>query len=142
MKIRGFYVLVWLISAISPTFCLTGSFKPQQALKAFNKAFGTFGKSLIRIPLVRAVYNTYDFWYWLPRRNLPYDRPWKLLRNNTAELLAYFQFPHNLPPYRYLGTDHPDDFFCFGLPGNTLPLGDWDPWGLQQVSEKVVRKYR
>ena len=34
------------------------------------------------------------------------------------------------------------DFFCYGLPGCTLPLGDWDPWGFQLVSESVVRKYR
>ena len=28
------------------------------------------------------------------------------------------------------------------MPGNTLPLGNWDPWGLHQVSPEVVRRYR
>ena len=28
------------------------------------------------------------------------------------------------------------------MPGNTLPLGNWDPWGLNQVPKKVVHKYR
>jgi len=53
-----------------------------------------------------------------------------------------YQIPHNLPPYRYLGRAIPDDFFCYGLPGNTLPLGNWDPWFLSQVTPKVVSKYR
>ena len=28
------------------------------------------------------------------------------------------------------------------MPGNTLPLGNWDPWGLHQVSPEIVRRYR
>ncbi len=28
------------------------------------------------------------------------------------------------------------------MPGNTLPLRNWDPWGLHQVSPEIVRKYR
>ena len=28
------------------------------------------------------------------------------------------------------------------MPGNTLPLGNWDPWGLHQISPKIVRRYR
>ena len=30
--------------------------------------------------------------------------------------------------YLLIGEGYPDDFFCYGLPGNTLPLGNWDPW--------------
>jgi len=86
--------------------------------------------------------NTYEFFYWFPRKNLPYDSPWQLLRNSTVEWLAWYQLPHNLPPYGYLGKHHPDDFFCWGLPGNTLPLGNWDPWGMQLVTPKVVKRYR
>lgn len=97
---------------------------------------------LLNNPLVRIVSNTYSFFYWLPRRNLPYDAPWTLFRNNSAQFIQWYQIPHNLPPYRYLDEGYPDDFFCWGLPGNTLPLGNWDPWGMQQVSPKVVRKYR
>ena len=37
---------------------------------------------------------------------------------------------------------YPSDFFCYGMPGNTLPLGNWDPWGLHQVSPEIVRRYR
>lgn len=97
---------------------------------------------LVNNPLTRLVYNTYSFFYWLPRRNLPYDHPWALFRNNSIQFVQWYQVPHNLPPYRYLDSGFPDDFFCWGLPGNTLPLGNWDPWGLQQVSPRVVRRYR
>ena len=97
---------------------------------------------LLNNPLSRLVSNAYSFFYWLPRKNLPYDHPWALFRNNSAEWVRWYQFPHNLPPYRFLDSGYPDDFFCWGLPGNTLPLGNWDPWGMQQVNRKVVRKYR
>ena len=30
----------------------------------------------------------------------------------------------------------------FNLHWNLIPLGNWDPWGLHQVSKKVVLKYR
>lgn len=73
---------------------------------------------------------------------MPYDLPWDLFTNTTLQWFAWYQLPHNLPPYRYLGSDFPADFFCWGLPGNTLPLGNWDPFCFQQVSEMVVRKYR
>ena len=95
-------------------------------------------------PLSRIIINTYDFFYWLPRANLLYDVPTAFWRNSTVDYLRWYQFPHNLPPYRYLDDDNEfmKSFFCFGLPGNTLPLGNWDPWGLNLVSEKVVLKYR
>lgn len=114
-------------------------------------------------PISQTVANTYSFFYWLPRRNIPYDSPWTLFKNDTAQFIAWYymvylvsmiyllltgsfcyryQIPHNLPPYRYLGKSVPQNFFCFGLPGNTLPLGNWDPWFLSQVCPKVVRKYR
>ena len=96
---------------------------------------------LTRNPIARIFINSYNFFYWLPRRNMPYDSPWELFKNSTSQFIAWYQIPHNLPPYNYLG-DYPDDFFCWGLPGNTLPLGDWDPWGFQLTSEKVVKKYR
>jgi len=94
------------------------------------------------IPGYWPIASLYSFFYWFPRKNLPYDHPWVLFKNSTTEFFQWYQLPHNLPPYRYLGEDHPEDFFCWGLPGNTLPLGDWDPVGLQQVTPKVVKKYR
>jgi hypothetical protein len=97
---------------------------------------------IVNNPLSNVVKNTYSFFYWLPRRNIPNDLPWVLFRNNSAQLIAWYQIPHNLPPYRYLGKGVPDDFFCFGLPGNTLPLGNWDPWFLHQVAPVVVKRYR
>jgi len=94
-------------------------------------------------PISRIFINSYTFFYEYPRRNIPYDRPWELFRNSTSQFIAWYQIPHNLPPYKYLGDyDYPDDLFCWGLPGNTLPLGDWDPWGFQLTSPKVVKKYR
>lgn len=100
--------------------------------------------------------NTYSFFYWLPRRNIPFDTPWKLFGthslhtlgtscalnahaifplqlthgvlvtflviagNSSSEWIAWYQLPHNLPPYIYLSEgQEPSDFFCWGLPGET-----------------------
>lgn len=93
-------------------------------------------------PLTRVFYNIYSYFYWVPKKNMPYVTPFDWVRNSSLEFIAYYQFPQNLPPYIYLGDDYPDDFFCWGLPGATLPLGNWDPFGFHQVSSKVVRKYR
>ena len=35
---------------------------------------------LLRNPIARIVSNTYEFFYWYPRKNLPYDSPWMLFR--------------------------------------------------------------
>ena len=85
---------------------------------------------------------TYSFFWNFPRKNLIYDIPWKLFTNNTIQFISWYQFPHNLPPYRYLDDGYPSDFFCYGLEGNTLPLGNWDPFGFHLVSKKVINKYR
>lgn len=98
--------------------------------------------ALTRNPIANIVKNTYSFFYWLPRRNIPYDSPWRLFGNSTSEFIAWYQWPHNLPPYIYLSNNAPDDFFCWGLPGTTLPLGNWDPWFMQNTSPAVVKKYR
>jgi hypothetical protein len=92
-------------------------------------------------PISNIITNTYSFFWQTPRRNLQYDKPWMLFRNNSAEFVQWYQWPHNLPPFVYMG-DHPADFFCYGLPGCTLPLGNYDPFGFQLVSKKVVMKYR
>ena len=97
---------------------------------------------LTRNPISNVIQNTYSFFYWLPRRNIPFDSPWEVLTNNTAEFIAWYQIPHNLPPYIYLSEGYPEDFFCWGLPGNTLPLGNWDPWFMQNTSPAVMKKYR
>lgn len=116
--------------------------KPEHLMKSIQSKFKDAAQTLTRIPLSIVVRNAYDFFYYLPRRNLLYDRPWQLFRNNTEQFLSWRQFPNQLPPYEYFGKGYPDDFFCYGLPGNTLPLGNWDPWGFQLVSKKVVQKYR
>ena len=113
--------------------------EPSSILKRTEASVAAFINS---VPVYRSVAALYSFFYWFPRKNLPYDHPWVLFKNSTTEFFQWYQLPHNLPPYRYLGEDHPEDFFCWGLPGNTLPLGDWDPAGLQQVTPKVVKKYR
>lgn len=113
--------------------------EPSSILKRTEASVAAF---INNVPVYRSVAALYSFFYWFPRKNLPYDHPWVLFKNSTTEFFQWYQLPHNLPPYRYLGEDHPEDFFCWGLPGNTLPLGDWDPAGLQQVTPKVVKKYR
>jgi hypothetical protein len=85
---------------------------------------------------------TYSFFWNFPRKNLLYDIPWKLFTNSTIQFISWYQFPHNLPPNRYLDDGYPSDFFCYGLEGNTLPLGNWDPFGFHLVSKKVIKKYR
>lgn len=107
--------------------------------KQIRKAIST---SITSNPLFKSIETVYSSFYWRTRRNLPYDTPWILFQNSTAQWFLWNQFPHNLPPYRYLDSGQPDDFFCFGLPGNTLPLGNWDPFCFQQVAPSVVRKYR
>jgi Chlorophyll A-B binding protein len=129
-----------------------------------TKFLNAFRNLIKSNPLIQIVSNSYSFFYWLPRRNLVFDRPFEYFKNSSVDFISWYQIPHNLPPYRYLvsryfsptlpclfslrtilfiqGNAHPSDFFCYGLPGSTLPLGNWDPWGLHQVSEKVVRKYR
>ena len=118
-------------------------------LQSSRKPFSNFQertngilKILTQNPISQSISTVYSFFYWFPRENLLYDKPWVLFENSTVEWIRWYQIPHNLPPYRFLGQYHPDDFFCFGLVGNTLPMGNWDPWGLQQVSPKVVRRYR
>ncbi|KAJ1408727.1 hypothetical protein B484DRAFT_403444, partial [Ochromonadaceae sp. CCMP2298] len=123
-------------------FQSTSTGQEDEPPSVLTKAQDTIGRVISGNPLFRGFATTYEFFYWFPRKNLPYDQPWRLFKNSSAEWLAWYQLPHNLPPYDYLGTDHPADFFCFGLIGNTLPLGNWDPWGFQLVQKKVVRRYR
>jgi hypothetical protein len=103
---------------------------------------GSLGSAVAKNPLVTIARNVYSFFYWLPKENTPYDVPWTLFKNSSVEFIAWYQFPRNLPPYGYIGEGFPDDLFCYGLPGNTLPLGNWDPCGFQLVSSRVVKKYR
>ena len=81
---------------------------------------------LTKNPISLVVKNSYSFFYNFPKRNVLYDRPVRFFKNSTSDFLAWYQFPHNLPPYRYVGQEVlPTDFFCWGLPGNTLPFGNW-----------------
>ena len=162
-------LLLWSATALRPALqssrsrsrsCLLGSGGPAEQqqqqddvlaapIEAAKLAGQRLGRAMSGNPVSRVFINTYNFWYWLPKRNMPYDMPWQLFKNSTVEWIAWYQFPHNLPPYRYLPVDrdgpfggYRDDFFCYGLPGNTLPLGNWDPAGFQLAHKKVVLKYR
>ena len=99
-------------------------------------------KQMMRNPVARIFINTYNLFYGLPKRNMPYDIPWQLFKNSSTEWISWYQIPHNLPPYGYVGEGYRKDMFCYGLEGSTLPLGNWDPAGFQLVSKKVLRKYR
>jgi len=112
------------------------------AKNALSKGLELAKGMVTQNPIARIVSNTYNFFYWLPRRNMPYDSPWVLFKNSSVEFIAWYQFPHNLPPYQYLGEGFRDDMFCYGMAGNTLPLGNWDPFGFQLVAPKILRRYR
>ena len=101
-------------------------------------------KALGKNPVARIVTNSYSFFWNFPKKNMPFDTPWVFLRNSSAEFISWYQFPHNLPPYRYVGEEmgFRSDMFAYGLPGNTLPLGNWDPFGFQCVDKKMLLKYR
>ncbi len=101
-------------------------------------------KALGSNPLIRIFTNSYSFFWNFPKKTMPYDTPWLFLRNSSAEFISWYQFPHNLPPYRYVGEEmgFRSDMFAYGLPGNTLPLGNWDPFGFQCVDKKMLMKYR
>lgn len=46
-----------------------------------------------------------------------------LVGNSSSEWIAWYQLPHNLPPYIYLSEgQEPADFFCWGLPGEELTI--------------------
>ena len=79
-------------------------------IKMVKQSSKIFGKVMSSNPVSRIFINTYNFWYWLPKRNMPYDMPWQLLKNSTVEWIAWYQFPHNLPPYRYLPIDRDGPF--------------------------------
>ena len=114
----------------------------QLAPKSHKNILSSIANVLSSNPFSRIISNTYDFFYWFPKKNLPYDIPFVFFKNSSSEWIAWYQFPHNLPPYNYVGEGFPEDMFCYGLPGNTLPLGNWDPCGFQLVPPKVVKKYR
>ena len=95
----------------------------KKLLKGFESGLKPLGRIITKNPLSLIAINSYSFFWNLPRKNLPYDHPWVLFQNSTAEWIQWYQIPHNLPPYTYVGTDHPADFFCYGLAGVSLPLG-------------------
>lgn len=81
---------------------------------------------LTKNPLSNIIGNSYSFFYNFPKKNLLYENPPGILRNSTTNFIAWYQFPRNLPPYGYIDNKLlPNDFFSWGLPGNTLPLGNW-----------------
>lgn len=146
---------------VAALFCLSDSApvkkpptrlkKPPTTIQKFDPFVGVkdSGKVLFNAfsnnAIANVFKNTYSFFYWLPRRNIPFDTPWKLfgeryrkslqyflecmsqllnheslcsLGNSSSEWIAWYQLPHNLPPYIYLSEgQEPKDFFCWGLPG-------------------------
>lgn len=122
---------------MSPTMKLSPLKDPYEKLgKGVKTMFQPLVTILTQNPISRIVTNTYSFFWALPRRNLQYDSPFILFKNSSADWIQYYQFPHNLPPYTYLNDfDYPEDFFCYGLPGCTLPLGEYT------IRDKYKRTY-
>jgi hypothetical protein len=109
---------------------------------AFEEKMIDIANQLGNNPISRIFTNSYSFFWNFPKKNLPFDTPWVAFKNSSAEFISWYQFPHNLPPYRYVGEGYRDDMFCYGMEGNTLPLGNWDPFGFQLVDINMMRKYR
>ena len=61
-----------------------------------------FFNAINQNPFFKIISRSYSFFYWLPRRNLPYDRPFMYFKNSSIDFVSWYQIPHNLPPYRYL----------------------------------------
>jgi hypothetical protein len=61
-----------------------------------------FYNAINQNPFFKIISRSYSFFYWLPRRNLPYDRPFMYFKNSSIDFVSWYQIPHNLPPYRYL----------------------------------------
>ena len=139
---QAYFKLLQKTPAITKVSKRTNCKMSKFQLDKLNSVSVSLSKIIATNPILRGISKAYSYFYWFPRKNMVYDRPWRLFRNSTIEWFAWYQFPHNLPPYKYLEDVYPNDFFCWGLPGNTLPLGNWDPWGLQLVAPSVVRKYR
>ena len=41
-------------------------------------------------PIFRVISNTYSFFYWLPRKSLPYDRPFAYFQNSTIDFIKWY----------------------------------------------------
>jgi hypothetical protein len=130
----------------SPMLGENNSKSPEDLEDAFEEKVIEIVAKLGRNPVSRIFTNTYSFFWNFPKKTMPYDTPWVAFKNSSAEFLSWYQLPHNLPPYRYVGGQAGegwrDDMFCYGLEGNTLPLGNWDPFGFQLVDRNMMRKYR
>ena len=109
---------------------------------SFEEKMVSIANQLGNNPISRIFTNTYSFFWNFPKKNLPFDTPWVAFKNSSSEFISWYQIPHNLPPYRYVGEGYRDDMFCYGMEGNTLPLGNWDPFGFQLVDKNMMRKYR
>ena len=85
----GSYVIGLLVAFL----CLSGSFpvkkpptrpKKPTTIKKFDPLIGVkdsgklLGNALSNNPIANVFKNTYSFFYWLPRKNIPFDTPWKL----------------------------------------------------------------
>ena len=78
-------------------------------VKDFYQKTEFINQIILKNPLSNVIINLYDFFYWLPRRNIIYDLPPEIWRNaSLAQYIQWFQVPHNLPPYRYLGNAWPE----------------------------------
>ena len=89
MLIRQTYFLVLVIGL----FCMANGFpvkkpptrpKKPASIKKFDPFVGVkdsgklLGYALSNNPIANVFKNTYSFFYWLPRKNIPFDTPWKL----------------------------------------------------------------
>lgn len=95
MLIRQTYFLVLAISFL----CISNGFpvkkpptrpKKPVTIKKFDPFVGVkdsgklLGYALSNNPIANVFKNTYSFFYWLPRKNIPFDTPWKLFGQSSC----------------------------------------------------------
>ena len=56
-----------------------------QVRKSIQTAFENI---LIRNPLLSGLRETYETFYWLPRRKMPYDSPFVLFKNSSKDFVT------------------------------------------------------
>lgn len=54
------------------------SIKKNDSFLSIKKTGNLFKEALTTNPIANIIKNTYSFWFWLPRRNIPFDAPWAL----------------------------------------------------------------
>ena len=89
MLIRKIFILVLIVTFFISCHAFPVKKPPtrpkkQTTIKKFDPFVGVknsgklLGNALSNNPIANIFKNTYSFFYWLPRKNIPFDTPWKL----------------------------------------------------------------